>query len=339
MAATAGTVHFWTRNRDALVPWDPDDEPELHSNAYGHAFLELYARMHALGYSVSIGPTVPAASEVIVASLHELFHWEHGTDTRETLDVALRALVRRRPAKVVIIRVDVPLGVQAPAIASLTMMPTRASVESTAQVWVPMLPNRGLIARRASRGTDLAVVALKAYSFNVPAWVDEYFMARLAALDFELRVDTEVNGRWRDFASVDVVLCAHDDSTLEDERRKPATKLINAWRAGVIPVCGPYSAYAELGRDGETMLVCDGSAEGFIEALTALRSRPAVTSRIRSNLAEQTNLYAPDRIVELWWKAFLEAAPATRRQLAVGAGGVFGRLLKRKLRIRFVRQR
>lgn len=333
MSIAVGTVHFWTRSSDAHVPWAPDEEPDLHPDAFGHAFLELYSRMNALGYSVSIGPAVPSDSEVIVASLHELFHWEYGISNRATFELALRALLRRRPTKIVVIRVDLPFRVRSPAIASLTVMPTRASVESAAQVWVPMLPNRGLVPRDASRGNDLKTVALKAYSFNVPGWVDGDFLAELGALGFDLRVDTELNDRWRDFDGVDIVLCAHDETTLEDERRKPATKLINAWRAGVIPVCGPYSAYAELGRDGETMLVCDGTARGFLDALTVLRNRPAVAWRIRSNLGEQSRVYAPNRVVDLWWRAFMSAPPATRRQLAVGWADVSWRIVKRKLRI------
>ncbi len=330
------TTHFWTQVPDALVEWVPDEQPDLHPNAYGHAFLELYWRLHTLGYPVSIGPAAPSDAEVIVVLLHELIDWvslQHLTNTRQTFDLAFQSLRLRHPPKIVMIRVDLHMQVAAPRMASLAVMPTQASVERAGQVWVPMLPQRGLHPRDRSRGDQLTTVALKGYSHNIPAWIDDDFGAELRSLGFTLRLDTELNNRWRDFSDVDVVLCAQDESTLEDDRRKPATKLINAWRAGVIPICGPYTAYEEIGNSGETMLVCDGTARGYLGALAVLRREPEVAARIRSHLPDQARRYAPDNVARLWWEAFMVAPRATRGQLATSSFLLALRLAMRKLRI------
>lgn len=195
-----------------------------------------------------------------------------------------------------------------------------------------MLPNRGLIPRAAERADTLALVALKAYSYNIPPWVDDDFRRELEKLGYELRLDTEMEGRWPDFRGVDVVLCSHDDRTLEDERRKPATKLINAWRAGAIPICGPYSAYEEIGRDGETMLVSDGTATGYIDRLRHLREHELVARRLRSSIAVEARQYDPERILVQWWEAIQSAAFTTRRQLARTLIITLAGLATRKLR-------
>ncbi|GAA3930787.1 hypothetical protein GCM10022383_06730 [Microbacterium soli] len=310
-------MHFWTRHPEAIEPWDPDTEPGLHLTAYGHAFLELFHRMRADGRSVTIGPVIARKTSSVVVSMEELVAHQPQIPARMTLRLGAALLrARRRPA-VVVLRVDTELSVRAPMFTTLEAMPTRASVHRSRQRVLPLLPQRGLHPRDASRGDSLRVIALKAYSYNVPDWMGPDFIRALNDLGLSLRIDTERDGRWEDFTDVDAVLCTHPARA--DPLSKPPTKLVAAWRAGAIPVCGPYVGYLETGRDGETMVVASSdSAEDYLDALRTLSRTPQLSERVRSALPAAAAAYAPDRVLRLNWEAFI-AAPRLRFLRVIGA--------------------
>lgn len=332
-------VHFWTRAVHALDPWDPDAEPGRHADAFGHTFLELHHRMRARRLPVTIGAEPPSGAVAVVVSFAELSQYLPKPPPILVARLAHAVLGVRPAPAVVVIRDDVPLHVHAPAFTTLEVMPTVASVRLARQVALPMLSQRGLIPRDPSRGERLEVVAIKAYSYNVPSWVDDGFRTALEDLGWSLRVDTERSGRWHDFADVDVVLCMHP-ADLDDDRRKPPTKLIAAWSAGVIPICGDYRGYREIGADGETMLAASAEPESVIAALARLRDRPELSARIRASLAGAARRFTPDRVVEANWAAMSRAPRASRvtlvaalsRALAVEAAGRVGYRIRSRRR-------
>lgn len=312
-------VHFWTRHHEALEEWDPDAQPGLHLTAYGHAFLELFQRMRGTGLPVSIGVSIPAHATSVVVSMEELVAHQPQIPARMRLRLAV-ALLRRAlaaPARmpgVVVLRVDTYLSVHAPSFTTLEAMPTQASVRLERQRVLPLLPQRGLRPREATRGDRLETVAIKAYSYNVPVWADERFRSALEELGMTLRIDTEHDDRWEDFREVDVVLCTHGRGV--DERSKPPTKLVAAWHGGAIPVCGRYTGYTETGRDGETMVLADGDGvEALLAALRRLREAPSLASRIRAALPGAAEAHSVSAVVDANWRAFASAPPAGRLRL------------------------
>lgn len=329
---TALRVHFWTRRPEALVAWDPDAQPQMHSSAYGHAFLELYSRLTSAGRHVSIGPHVAKGSSLVVVSLEELAEWQPRVPARMAAHLALAVLKTARTPGVAVLRVDAALFVEVPAYVCLEIMPTKASIDRSRQVWLPMLPQRGMLRRNPDRGDRLETVALKAFSYNVPTWMDEDFAKRLTRLGFRLRIDDEHSGRWNDFHDVDIVLCTHKTETLEDEKRKPATKLINAWQAGVIPVCGDYVGYHELAIHEQTALFVAGEdAEEYVAVLTRLRDDPQLAEQIRGMMP--TERYSPTAVTQRYWDAFEKVQPARRAVVAWAAVTTLAREARRRIRV------
>ncbi|QMU97418.1 hypothetical protein FVO59_09465 [Microbacterium esteraromaticum] len=313
-------VHFWTRHPEAHEPWSPDDAPGLHLTAYGHAFLELFQRLRAAGRPVSIGESIPARATSVVASMEELVAHQPQIPARMRLRLAAalarRALAPRLPG-VVVLRVDTYLSVDAPSFTTLEAMPTRASIRLPRQRVLPLLPQRGIVPRDPARGDRLETVAIKAYSYNVPSWADDGFRSALAELGFTLRIDTELDGRWEDFAEVDVVLCTHGAGV--DPRSKPPTKLIAAWHGGAIPVCGRYTGYIEAGIDDENMVLASGGdAVALIGALRRLRDDPAVAPRIRAALPAAVDAHSIGAVLDANWGA-LTSAPALSRTKLLGS--------------------
>ena len=299
------SVHFWTRYPDALNPWDPDAEPGRYASGYGHAFLELYWRLKASGRPVSLGPKVAAGAHTVVASLEEVSQFlprvPHGTSAR----LALALLRMPRLPALVMLRVDVPNSILSPRYTTLEIMPTLAGARGPGRAWLPMLPQRGLVPRDERRGDALGTVAIKTYSYNLPLWLDERFEHEVSLLGYRLRIDDEHSGRWHDFRDIDVVLCTHPRQTIGDEQRKPATKLINAWRAGAVPVCGDYVGYREIGAPDENMLIVEDDPEGHLTALRRLRETDGLAERIRGSAPQDD--YSPEVVTDAYWRTFANA--------------------------------
>ncbi|MES2865892.1 glycosyltransferase [Microbacterium profundi] len=271
-------------------------------------------------------------------SFAELSEYRRTPPPRSVAALATAVLGLRRAPAVIVIRDDVPLFVASPHFTTLEVMPTSASASTPHQSALPLLPQRGVLPRDPARGEGLQSVALKAFSYNVPRWLDDDFVRSVERLGYSLRVDTEESGRWNDFSDVDVVLCTHPDD-LDDERRKPPTKLIAAWSANVIPICGDYIGYREIG-DATTMVIADRDADGYLEALRRLRDDPSLVAQVRASMPEAASRFSTDRVIDGYVAAIARAPRAKRHQaftalcgaLAVDILARVGRLFRRARR-------
>jgi hypothetical protein len=294
-------AHFWTlADVSGLAEWDPDRDPGMYADSTGHALFELYTRLKGRARPVTVGSSIPKHARVIVAAMPSMFDW-HRSEVRPG---ALRRLSMsmHRDQSLLMIRCDIPLRVTAPRIVSCEVMPSSSSVRQETQVWVPLLPQRGLKVRDANRAGVIQAVAIKCYEHNVPPFVnDERYRRRLARLGLSLRVDTQPTS-WPDFAQVDVVLCIRRrDRRLDDDEfsRKPATKLINAWMAGSIPIVGAERAYLDIVRPGIDGLVADSCVD-VIAALERLVAERDLRERLQRGVRARSAEFTVDGLVAEW---------------------------------------
>jgi hypothetical protein len=185
--------------------------------------------------------------------------------------------------------------------------------------FLPPLPQRGLICRDRSRGDQISVVGLKSNPENIPRWIGEpAFVERLDRLGLKIHVDAprDVDGSdqsWHDFSEVDVVICARAEGL--PTISKPATKLRNAWAAGVIPIASREPAYVEIANDGHDVLFFDNHEE--IPALLGkLCAGVELRDQLRRGVTEMSSIQpSVDEVVDAWWKLFSEneSAPSFRR--------------------------
>lgn len=317
-------VHFWTLGSkigqadfalDGVNDWDPDLEPGRYLSGFGHAFIELYVRLARRGEPVSIGRIVPREARVVVVMLAELTWW-HGEVLAWREFELCRALLGLHIG-VVSIRADIA-SVPSPRYTALEVMPSRQAVRDVVrQEYLPLLPQRGLVPRDPRRGERVESVATKIYSFNRPVWLDDKFVENLSGqAGCRLRVDTELDSpnRWPDFSDVDIALCFQPES-VNDVAEKPPTKLINAWYAGAIPICGHVASYIEEGSPGRDMLLADGPVE-IMDHVVRLRSQPEYALRIFRGVEARRDSVAVDAILDTWWNALQRVEPGSRRLIA-----------------------
>jgi Glycosyl transferases group 1 len=311
-----GRVHFWTLVSH-FEEWDPDLEPDRFVTGYGHMFLEMYARLKARGLPVTIGRRVAKGTRALVASLEELTLWRDSLAPGPATRLALAAV---RCPTVVLIRGDLPMSIAAPGYIRREVMPTEASItDPTRQVALPPLPQRGLIPREPSRRERIERVALKTYRHNIPDFVlDRGFADQLKTMDIDLRIDTEVDRpfRWHDFRDVDVALCvrASQPKFDTDDRytRKPPSKLINAWRAGAVPIVAPEASYLELIEEGRNALVAS-SPDEVVAALQHLRRHPDHVRELLARGRAKSASWTTDAVLEKWEELFISDLPDSNR--------------------------
>jgi hypothetical protein len=201
--------------------------------------LQTFIRLRAAGVpAVLVGEPRPGGTLV--------FHAKH------------RSLVRRRwwrlrGTVLVAIRADVSEAL----IADFEIVQNGRYADERRRFQVPLWMQPGILPRDGARGERLERLAYKGFTRNLaPEFTSVAWQQALAARGVEWVADavpfagqaTAVEAlRWSDFREVDAVLAVRPASP-SLHRDKPATKLYNAWRAGVPALLGAEHAFRELRR-------------------------------------------------------------------------------------------
>jgi hypothetical protein len=287
-------AHFWIPEPAPDVDgWDPDSAPEAYSTGIGHNLYELYARLRSAGEAVTLGPDQPDRGVVVVyaKSLRPL-----------TAQLALLRGLGSKP--LIVIRSDTDPGWHPRLTADVEVMPYASAVSSASHVWVPALPQRGMIRRSAGRFGRIRTVGFKGNPANLPSFMHGPRWV-LALEDMGLRwlrdTPEHVDGSdqsWHDFSEVDVAVCLRAEHWGRHSW-KPATKLINAWCAGVIPLVGPEQGYLDLVTPNEDAFLvaneCDVVA--VLKRLTADSDLVRATERA---IGKRASEFAMDTVLDQW---------------------------------------
>ena len=306
-------IHFWapagTASADDVLAWNPDLEPDRFATGFGHAMLELYTRLARGGLEVSLGHAVPAGTRLVVVFPKSVYQ-----------ESRLRAVLgegRRSGGRFAVVRSDTPLSWRFPVRPVVEFMPNRQAVRRPWQQWLPPLPQRGLVPRRAERRGRIRSVAFKGYVQNVPSelrtaeWADA-----LGSRDIEWLADvaTDADGagqRWHDFASVDAVLCVRAGRSARNTERKPATRLINAWSAGSVPLAERDPAYVELGSEGSDVFFVDSPFEA-LPVIDRLNADSELLMRVERQIELRAAEFSLTKTLEHWRTALIDAATSPR---------------------------
>lgn len=127
-------------------------------------------------------------------------------------------------------------------------------------IYMPHWPQINLLPRDSSRGDEFRAVCFFGDPANLAAelasgeW--KAGLKRDLGLDFIVRL----HDAWHDYHDIDAVIAIRDFSG-NRQIHKPATKLYNAWLAGVPFIGGSDSAYLAEGNPGKDYLAARSPAE------------------------------------------------------------------------------
>jgi hypothetical protein len=168
-------------------------------------------------------------------------------------------------------------------------------------IFMPLWPQPNLTPRNSVRGNRLETAAFFGDPSNLtPELANPLFADRLHA-ETGARLEIRGASRWHDYSDVDVVLAIRDFSRSR-HLHKPATKLYNAWIAGVPLIGGSDSAYAAEAQAGSDYLVA-GSADECIRLIKQLREDPTLRDAIVQSGGKKAAARSRDA-VRIEWEDF-----------------------------------
>ncbi len=287
-----------------LQALDPDREPTEFQTAERAWTLQTYLRLRRAGLPVELCNELPRQGVVVFHAKHKNLVQQQRRSCHYTLLVALR-------------------GDRGPVLnADFEVLQNSGDADHQRTFEVPHWPQPGLKARDPNRGPRLEVVAYKGFADNLdPAFLNGRWSRGLAELDIDWICDAAPFDRhhfrhypvdWASFREVDAVLAVRPpDQQLHPT--KPASKLINAWLAGVPAILGPERAYRELRRSELDYL----EAANVDEALTAvrrLREEEGLAKAMIANGQKRALSYDQEHLVEIWRQLLFEMLPALARE-------------------------
>ncbi len=174
-------------------------------------------------------------------------------------------------------------------------------------VGIPPWPQPGMRRRRPERGDEVRRVGYFGRLAMAPSFfADPAFRHALDELGLEF-VPSEHD--WQDYRDVDVVI-AFRTAPPSLLRHKPATKVSNAWLAGVPAIVGPEPAYLQLRHDENDMCVANDAA-GVIAELTRLSREHGHYAAMRARAGERASAFDVPALRDRWLEFFRErVAPA-----------------------------
>jgi len=296
---------------------DPDRDWRLFNTGVHVWIGQTYLRLKQAGYPVSLSDSVPEAGLVVA-------HADH-----------VAQLLRRRrwraPLTVVAARADRPRQ----PYADWEIVQNAAGADADKVFHIQHWPQPGLVPRNAARGNEVRTVAFKgtvgemAPELAAPEWADA-----LAHQGIEWRCDAVAWGgntanyqtSWNDYSDIDLVVAMRRDLS-HLHVKKPASKLINAWLAGVPAILGPEQAYRELRRSPLDYIEAASPAEAAA-AIARLAADTALYGAMVENARLRSAEVRAERCTQTWATLLFETIPARRAPMPVALARLGWRSLR-----------
>jgi hypothetical protein len=300
-------VSFYLPDREALgdvdaAALDPDRDADLIATGLYGWILQTFLRLRASGAPVRLDGDPPPSGTVVA-------HVEYVGRLLEEAPA---------PGRLFVVSPRMDRGPQ--LMADLEVVQNASSV-GPYQVFIPFWLQPGLIGRDPSRGTRVDVVTFMGNRQSLhdelasPAWADSL---SAIGLFWDIRIVTFVKNdqlqrghRWHDFSAVDVVVALRPRAAWPAQG-KPASKLINAWAAGVPAILGPETPYRELRRSPLDYIEVESTAD-ILAALERLRSDPGLYAAMVANGLARAREFQHDRLIEQWTDLLWREVPARAR--------------------------
>jgi hypothetical protein len=303
-------VWFYMPDQQALQGLDPealdcDRDWEVFGTGVYVWVLQTFLRLRAAGAPVRLTRTPPSSGVVLAFADYVERLLAEASSPADLTVVSVRADRQQQ------IRADVEI------------VQNRSSVEDF-QIFLPLWPQPGLIPRqpdRAARVENVAFMGARKQLHDdlaAPEWGDSL---QRRGLCWESRMVTFAGNdrrysqhRWNDYSSCDLVVALRP-AAIWNVLTKPASKLTNAWAAGVPAILSPELPYGELRRSSLDYLEARSGAEA-LQAIDRLRSDPALYSAMVENGFARAREFHPDRLTARWAETLWHAVPV----MTSGAG-------------------
>ncbi len=191
-----------------------------------------------------------------------------------------------------------------PALCDLTVVQNKACIDSETDIFIPHWPQPGIIPRLKERGSTIENIVFKGGDVNLyESFRSPEFKRELEKLGVTLRINGRPENQpvmWHDYSTDDLVLAVRD-LTEKDALVKPASKLINAWIAGVPAFLGPEPAFREQ-RKSELDYIEVTTPQAVFEAVKLLKSQPELYQKMLANGQKRAEDFTAEKMIERWYE-------------------------------------
>lgn len=281
---------------------DPDREWTDMRRAKERWVVQTYLRLRKLGFPVTLGSHVPLRGLVVY----------HKEDQKALLQLMPRGA---RP-----ILVAARADFRSADVADIEILQNGYYADDERRIFLPLWPQPGLIARDIARGTTVQNISFKGSVDNlIPQLKSDDFRAFLSQHAMRMHLDVvvdrnekhPVHAPWHDFSTTDVVLALRPSGG-RDHTHKPATKLYNAWLAGVPAVLSPDYAFREL-RRGPLDYLEVTTVDEAKAALLRLQREPQLYRDMVENGHARAKDFSVEAITQRWIDLLYKKLPAQVR--------------------------
>lgn len=329
MKTTKHIIYFYFPHQeqvDTFANADPDQDWRLFNTGVQVWIGQTYLRLRQLGMNVRLTSSAPRSGMVVT-------HADYVADLLAG---------QRWPADLVVVaaRADRPSN----PYAEFEIVQNGCGADGQRVHAVSHWPQPGLLKRDPARGATLRTVAYKGMigemgeSFKAQPWYDFLQASGLswqcdATLWQGNEQPTYQELAWNDYSGVDLIVAIRKN-TSSLYTKKPASKLINAWAAGVPAILGPEYAYRELRRSPLDYIEAS-SAEEVAAAIDQLRRDPQLYQAMIDNGLRRAAEVDATRCAERWRDILETRIPAR----SGGMAARLRRLVNLGLRLRLARLR
>ncbi len=260
---------------------DMPNKPDVYWEEFGRGMyawtLQTYLYLKADGFPCSLVGTIP--NEGIVVGHRDSFPYK-----------------LRPTAKILMVCIKADRNPHPYAQLHVVQNPQEAK-KSKDSFYITHWRQPGLIPRNPERGDRFENIGYFGINSNL---APELKAASWSKQLEELGLNWEIipRNRWYDYSNVDAVVAVRDFQQ-QDYTEKPATKLYNAWHAGVPAILGKESAF-QSERKNEFDYFEVSSVEDAINFLKRLRDNPQLCEKVRENAQHRSQETNPQNTVKQW---------------------------------------
>lgn len=308
-------------NLAEMLQIDPDSDWQLMRRRQ-RWLLQTYLRLLHAGHPVKASGSLPSSGIVVFHAMHKRYVSRLLEPTSRVVLLGIRGDKRQ------ILSADYEL------------VQNGRWADDRQCFFIPYWPQPGLIPRDTSRGTRVNRISYKGFDLNLDdyfrsdGWtrwlIDQDMTWDCSSMSHDLSEQHGVKVNWHDYSNVDVVIALRPKPKRRHEKNgftgKPATKLYNAWLAGVPAILGPEFAYREIRKSGLDFIDA-GDPESVKSAILRLKNDPRLYRAMVDNGRRRAVEYSQQKILEQWEGLLFNKLPGLVEQRNKTA-----RLIPRSLR-------
>jgi hypothetical protein len=300
MAKSELPVHFFLQpsciSIERATTLDPDQDWTDLRRAREVWIVQTWHRLRDAGFAPTLSDRAPPTGIIV-------YHKEDQ-----------RLLLKRLPPGAAPVLVGVRADFRSCQYADFEILQNGYHADGERSFFIPHWPQPGLLARNTQRGDRIERMAYKGYVGNLAA---EFRSARWreflrdegiefdddAVLDDAF--DHPIQTRFHDYRDVDLVLAVRPGET----RTKPASKLVNAWQAGIPALLSPDYPFEELRESALDYLAVKDLAQAQA-AVLRLKREPGLYRAMIEHGLKRGAQFSVEKITKLWATLLFETIPS-----------------------------